>query len=319
MNVNPVSNKQLIKAVLENYQNESDMKDVKEYQEKKANEALTFLGESVIGVQARRKKTQNKYNTFIESVRSILLQECIYKVFSESVSKKFMKDPSAEAISRNMISSFIQENGTSDIIDKMKTSSLLNSSMVQLIESTVKKIRENVDMEDPNTLVLDTSIKDDFFENLNLEDTGDVSDMISQRVAACIDDFVKSNAEDRKKITDILNDAKEKIDEVKDDEDKSDEEKEEISESYNIMAKRRMTNVRSKKQSVFTCMVTEMCKNALKNDAMKHEFVTEGQLNVGKVINRVGLMYTFLETVNTMKLATVNEAYLDEVIASLSM
>ena len=64
MNVNPVSNKQLIKAVLENYQNESDKKDVKEYQEKKANEALTFLGESVIGVQARRILSSSLYVLF---------------------------------------------------------------------------------------------------------------------------------------------------------------------------------------------------------------------------------------------------------------
>ena len=174
-------------------------------------------------------------------------------------------------------------------------------------------------MTDPNTLVMDTTIKDDFFENLNLEDTGDVSDMISQRVMASIDDFIKSNSNDREKIKEILTDAKEKIDQVKANEDKDDETKTEIAESYDHIAKRHITNIRNRKQNVFNVMVSEMCKNAMKNDDLKREFVTEGKINVPKVVSRVSLMYTFLETVNTMKLADVNEAYLDEVIASLSL
>ena len=266
-----------------------------------------------------KKWTQDKYNTFIESVRSILLQECIYKVFSEAANPKIMAEENSDVIARNMISSFIQENGVREILNRMRDNSLTNSSLVSLIESTVKKIREGIDMTDPNTLVMDTTIKDDFFENLNLEDTGDVSDMISQRVAASIDDFIKSNSNDREKIKEILTDAKEKIDQVKANEDKDNETKAEIAESYNHIAKRHITNIRNHKQNVFNVMVSEMCKNAIKNDDLKREFVTEGKINVPRVVSRDSLMYTFLETVNTMKLADVNEAYLSEVIASLSL
>ena len=320
MIVNPISNKTLVKALIESTNSEVKKKEAEEKKQlQEASESLTVLGESVLGVQARRRKTQDKYNSFIESVKSILLQECIYKVFSEAVDPKVMAEENSDVIARNMISSFIQENGVREILSKMRYSSLTNSSLVSLIESTVKKIREAVDMTDPNTLVMDTTIKDDFFENLNLEDTGDVSDMISQRVMASIDDFIKSNSNDREKIKEILTDAKEKIDQVKANEDKDDETKTEIAESYDHIAKRHITNIRNRKQNVFNVMVSEMCKNAMKNDDLKCEFVTEGKINVPKVVSRVSLMYTFLETVNTMKLADVNEAYLDEVIASLSL
>ena len=318
--VNPISNKTLVKALIESTNSEVKKKEAEEKKQlQEASESLTVLGESVLGVQARRRKTQDKYNSFIESVKSILLQECIHKVFSEAVDPKVMAEENSDVIARNMISSFIQENGVREILSKMRYSSLTNSSLVSLIESTVKKIREGVDMTDPNTLVMDTTIKDDFFENLNLEDTGDVSDMISQRVMASIDDFIKSNSNDREKIKEILTDAKEKIDQVKANEDKDDETKTEIAESYDHIAKRHITNIRNRKQNVFNVMVSEMCKNAMKNDDLKREFVTERKINVPKVVSRVSLMYTFLETVNTMKLADVNEAYLDEVIASLSL
>lgn len=312
----PMSTKTFIESVIEaNNDHESKMKSdsVKE-----ASESITFLGENVIGVQATRKRTQDKYNSFMETAKSTLLQECLYKVFKESICQKIKLDNNSEVIARNLISSFIAEQGASDLLFNMRTSSLCNSSLASLVESTCKKVKDNVDLQDPNTLVLDTSIKDDFFDNLNLEDTGDVSDMISQRVADSIDEFIKSNAEDREKIKDILMDTKEKIDAVKDDSEKDKETQEEIAESWNLMGKRKITNIRSKEQNIFGEMVYSMCESAMKDNTLKLEFSTEGHINIPKIVSRVGLMYTFLEMVNTMKLVKVDEKYISDTLKSFS-
>ena len=42
-------------------------------------------------------------------------------------------------------------------------------------------------------------------------------------------------------------------------------------------------------------MVSAMCESVMKHDELKEEFMEGSQLNVGKIVNRIQLMYTFLE------------------------
>lgn len=316
---NPISNKDFIKTVLESYDMENDKYEAqrrKDQIENKQFDGISIYSEAIIGKQVTKRRNQDKYNTFIESVRAILLQECIFKVFKNAV-PKIMQEDKSEVLARNMISSFINENGVVDIMRDMRSSSMINSSLYSLIESTVKKIREEVEIENIETLIIKPDIKDEFFDKLDMEDTEELSDMISQRVTAGINDFIKSNAEDREKIKEVLTNAKDKIEDVESNKDKDEETKEEISESLQMFAKRTITDIRNNKQNVFGSMVMEMSKSSMKNDALKAEFVTEGKLNVPKVINRVSLLYSFLETVNTMKLKKVDENYIEEVLDSL--
>ena len=45
--------------------------------------------------------------------------------------------------------------------------------------------------------------------------------------------------------------------------------------------------------------------------------MTEGNLNIGKITSRVGLMYTFLETLNTARIETITESYLEDLVENL--
>ena len=56
----------------------------------------------------------------------------------------------------------------------------------------------------------------------------------------------------------------------------------------------------------------------MKNKNMQDEFMTEGKLNMSKIINRTALMYTFIESLNTSRIANVDSHFIEEVIADLS-
>ena len=60
-----------------------------------------------------------------------------------------------------------------------------------------------------------------------------------------------------------------------------------------------------------------MCESCMKNQELSEEFTENGKLNVPKIVDRMQVMYTFIETVNTMNLYKVDEAYMQNLIESL--
>jgi hypothetical protein len=65
-------------------------------------------------------------------------------------------------------------------------------------------------------------------------------------------------------------------------------------------------------------MVHTMCETVMRKPDMHAEFMSEGKLDVPKIVDRIRVMYTFMETLNTSKIERVNEAFINGVIRDLS-
>ena len=141
-------------------------------------------------------------------------------------------------------------------------------------------------------------------------DTESISDAIRNRVTDAIDDFMVSNREDHDKIMGALELTRDKLEQVKN-------EPEEVRESYENLSKRYISKVRNRKKGVFESMVSAMCESVMKDDNLKQQFTEGAKLNIPKIVDRIETMYTFIETVNTMKLYDVNEEYMENLIQSL--
>ena len=65
-------------------------------------------------------------------------------------------------------------------------------------------------------------------------------------------------------------------------------------------------------------MVHSMCESAMKHKETTHkEFFAEGgHLDMGKIVDRTKLMYTFLEMLNTTKIEKIDENYIANVVSS---
>ena len=160
------------------------------------------------------KKLADRYNSFTESVRNILLTEALYKMFTESVSKEIAADKGHAAVMRSIVIEYVNENGFYKITDTMKTASVAMSELSQIITKHAKAIIEAVDKDDPDTFAIKPEMKDSFFNALNYSDTEEITKAIHDRVSTAMQDFVTANTKDHEDITATLQQSSPELAEV---------------------------------------------------------------------------------------------------------
>lgn len=256
------------------------------------------------------KKLADRYNSFTESVRNILLTEALYKMFTESVNHDIVSDRANANIMRSIVVEYVNENGFYKIVDTMKTASVAMSEMSHIITKHAKSIIEAADKDDPDTFVIKPEMRDSFFDALNYSDTDEITKAIHDRVSTAMQDFVTANTKDHEDITSTLKQAQEKIDSIP-------QEDTELREHYEMRAKQEINRIRRAPKSVLHHMVTSMCESVVKNPDSHAEFMNEDHLNMDKIVTRTTLLYTFVEMLNTARIEKVDEQFLESLIIDL--
>ena len=297
----------IVSAAIDNY-NEANTKD-NSSSKYKVNiydkEASAILESTYV-----RQANASRYNTFAQSVRSALLTESLYKIFKESVPKEITEDNANRNVMRSIVSSYVNENGFYNIMGNMKKASTTMSCIHNTINEAVESILEDVDNTNPDTYVIDMDDKDEFFQQLNYNDTSAIGDAICNRVSDTIEDFVTANTKDHEDITNALKQAQEKIDSIP-------PESEELREYYQLKTKKYINEVNNAPKSVFHSMVAAMSEGVIKHKDSHDEFMNEGHLDMDKIVDRVRIMYTFMEMLNTTRIDTINESYIEDIIRDL--
>ena len=299
------SNRAFVEAAIKEY--EESAQPVKTARTDVYANERNMVMESVMN----RDAVSNRYHTFAATVRSALVLESMYKILKESVSEEIRADHVSTSILRAMVSEYVNEHGYIDIMNRMKTASVATSHLYNIITENAQRMLENVDKSNSDTFRIDPDMKDEFFKQLDYSDSQAISDAIHQRVSDAMEDFVSANTKDHEDITAALQQAQEKIGDVP-------EEKDELRECYSMMGKRKVTEIRNRPKGVFHSMVSAMCESVMKNKEMHTEFMKEGKLDMQKIVARTHLMYTFMEMLNTTRIAKVDTVFIEGVIADLS-
>lgn len=128
--------------------------------------------------------------------------------------------------------------------------------------------------------------------------------------------FFKKNAEDKEKIKNIVNQVDDRLKAVNQADNASEEEKEEDSTEAKQEAARLIANAKNDRfRSVFDMMAQDNFQYIMKDDgALKESYMSDGRLDVSKVIESTRVMYGFLEFVNTIQLEKVDENYISKVL-----
>ena len=308
----PVSNKLVIESAIDSF-NKSMEAQQEAARQQKAEETRAFKeNECIVQRINNRNANRIKFNSFMESVTAALLGESIYYVFSKAIDPVLKEQANVTGIMRAMVGDFIKEDANS-ILSSMRTKNVTLSEMYNLITSTrskIKKMVEDAGIDDPSAYRIDTGTRDEFFDQLDKMDTSEIADAIRERVTDSMNEFIEKNKQDHDAIMNCLQVTKDKIDSVPD-------ATEEVKESYQVLSRRKIAKIRNRKKGVFESMVEAMCESCMKNQELSEEFTENGKLNVPKIVDRMQVMYTFIETVNTMNLYKVDEAYMQNLIESL--
>lgn len=274
---------------------------------------------------AFRDSSTTRYRSFSETVRNCLVVEALYKMYSNAIDPVLKADQSNRSIMRKIVTEYVNENGYNMILTNMRKASVPMCEMYNVINNSINSILEDCDQTNPDTFVIKNEDKDQFFNNLDCTNTEDVEEAISDRVSNAMADFINTNNNDHEEITNTLKNAQEKIDTVTSADDGEDNNEEGITtpdgnvqESYQSLARAKVNRIRTAPKGVFHSMVSALSESVLKHEDMHDEFMTEGHLNMDKIVDRTRIMYTFIEMLNTSRLDKVDEAFISETITNLS-
>jgi len=282
-----------------------------EKKRKLEQEAYNETVQTLLQSGANRSVIARQYTEFVSSIKESFLGECMYEIFSKCMNESHDLKKE-EPIMRSLIANYIKENGATRILSSWKTKSYLLSEMSMLVEKACDKTLENCDKNKPDSFVVSTQIRDEFFDSLKASDMENITDTIAMRVSSAASEFVTSNRLDKMNIEDILRDAKDKIDHAKE------ADKANVEEAANIAAKRSIAKIRSSStKNLYHHIVESMLKSTLKNEQLKEHFSENGEVSMDKIVSYADTMYTFLEMLNTTKIESMTVEKVEDLLASM--
>ena len=166
----------------------------------------------------------------------------------------------------------------------------------------------------------------EFLDDLDQEeDVKKAVELIRVRVADAEENFIKQNAEDKKKMDDILGKISDNVKTVeaitKDDEEKTgeDEIKESVAMSRIREGRRAMNEITNHRPlSVFEKFTRNITEGIVKDASVKAGFINEsGNIEMNYVVETAKVMYAWLETINTLQLENVNADYIQNILDNM--
>ena len=263
----------------------------------------------------KREKTVNEFNTFKMNVKNALLENLLNGLFNDSLgltASTLSED--TKLFNRSLISNFIMEEGTEEILDRMKSTSRFTSEMASIIESKAEEIMDSVDPDDPTTYTVDSEEQINFYENIDCkDDIKDLTDIIKMRVSRATEEFVEKNIADKIDIKDIMATTKDNIDSIRSGDQDTDEA---IAKEATIHMKRAIAETAKRPHNIYEQMVINLTEQVLNNEALKEKFTVNKKLDMDSIVERANSFYTLLETVNTLKIKKLDE---DEIMKLIGM
>jgi len=280
---------------------------IKDIANKKLLELKEDARQSYMDKRSQNNLREQEFIKFGEDIKKVFLSECIMDIFT-----KVLQSPVMEAntlvIARNLVNKFINENGVDNLLREFKTKSILLSEYNRLTNGYYKKTIKDCDKDNKDTYLLDPKIKDDFFDELKMTDPEYAIGIIKDRVSDGIQEFIDGNIANKIDIKDILQSVKDKIDTAKIDG---------VEESYGLFAKRAIHNIKDKPKNVFWTMTQYMCESVMKNNELKNYYLKDNKLDIDRIIEDCKVMYTFLELLNSTKMANINEQYIENILSDI--
>lgn len=181
------------------------------------------------------------------------------------------------------------------------------------------------DGSDDENITIDGDLenKGKVFDDLDKEeDVKKAVELIRARVADAEETFIRNNAEDKKKVDELINKISDNVKTMEAMSDKNDaksETKKEIAEESVRMSKRAIDNIRENRtQTVFEKMTRNLTSSIVTNESVLAQYQNEsGKLDTGLVVESAKVMYGFLETINTLQLEKVDANYIKNILENM--
>lgn len=317
------SNGSVVSSYLKSRQ-ESAMREAANAAINKAKDA----NKSKVDVFSHRRnaaKNTKALDEFKMNVRKNLLEMAIGAVFEEIIHEQH-GDNRDMSIGKNAISEFVNEFGYDKLARNMLQENLISSQMIgycedyydKIVNEAVAKNKKKKTDED-HTFMMDKEIATDFIDDIEKMVPGKVITLIRGRVADSMQDFIDQQTQNKADIMEIYkkaNDhAKQTNAKLAQDTANADAPANESVFTESVFLKQRANKVYNRPTNVLGAMVHSMCENTYKNDAMKQQYLNEsGNTDMRRIINDCAVIYTALETMNTLGVHQFDGQYIQKML-----
>ena len=272
--------------------------------------------------ESAKAKAVNKakaYSDFKKSVVESYVGGLLWNIY-ESVLDKNMSSEFAKGIGRSTLTSYIKENGATNILKKMNGKTKFLSEAARMIDDFVTEAIEDADPDNEDTLAIDPKKEQEFYDNLsNSDDVADITNAIRMRVVDAEEKMATDNINDKIDMDDIMQGAAQRIESVRQSNKEgelSDDSAELQQQETVMMSKARMNDLATKRsRSVLEQMVRNTSKQVLKDENLAKVYTENGKVDFDKLIEANTAIYTFMETLNTIQLEDFDEESVKKIIS----
>ena len=261
-------------------------------------------------------ESKKLYSEFISNSRDYFLMESINMILQNSLNEDTSEED--RNYGKALVEGFVKETGSLKLLSEFGNKSLLLAGIADLVEESHQKVLHSCKEGECKTFKITKTIEDDFFDKLIGLNDDKITEKINERVCSSIEDFVQANVNDKLDLEELAEKTKEKIDNIKA---RNTEERQKIEESYTLQYNREVQKIKqraNRKVSVYEQIMDTMARNIVSDESIRESFLLEsGQLDTSRIMRKVTTMYTFLETLNTTKIANVNESYIENILKNM--
>lgn len=261
---------------------------------------------------------------FKQKVTDAYVVEGLTVLVDNCLSPVLIREDYHQKLVRQLVTNFVNEEGSTKLLRKMKKTSYLMSEMAYIIETTIQSIIEDAKKDETDSFKLNKEDKDKFYAKLEKVDADEAVNKIASRVREQQQEFINNNMEEKAELTAALAKTEKKISDNKEklaekvNSKKAQETAQKIEESYISEGKRKMADIRSSRtKNIFECMVYNLSKAAMINESASNVFVENSKINMDKIVDHCETLCTFLTTMDSTKLINIDEAYIEKMLKDM--
>lgn len=266
--------------------------------------------------EENRRKLREEYTAFINNSKEYFLSEAINMILQKSLDEDTTREN--REYGKALVEGYVHETGANKILKEFSQKSLLLASIAEAVNKSHQQVLHSCKENDDKSFRITKTVDSQFFDKINGLSDDKISEKINQRVCDAIEDYVQDNVNDKLDLDELAEKTKERIDNIKA---KTPEEKEKIEESYTNQYIKQVNAIKhrsNRKVGVYEQLLHTAANSIVKDNTILESFTTKaGSLDVSKIREKVNVLYTFLEMLNTANMTKVNEVFIENVIKNV--
>lgn len=309
-------NKEILESFKKKDKEELDKQIIKEHtnfvNNKDMDETFAIYNKGKVLKEAKEKKI----NDFSTKLKQSLLISALETTF-DKVAEAHKYNTHELNIGHSMLENFVNEMGVENLLHSFgkknlilsEYSALINETFRTIVDEAAAKDNDTDDVDDDSTYIPDKAEGKKFIDNIMSCTPGRVPVMIQDRVEKSVKDFVDQNVKNKEAIKDIYSKAKNQVEKPGN---------EKYQEEINLRAKKDVHNIYESDTNLLGMMVRLNSESIIKNDNLKKHYLAEdGKLDYQSILKDTVVMYTVLETVNTLGLVDPNKELITKILNDL--